>query len=68
MMSQFPTLERLRPLLRPEFAFLVALLLVAAVWFSINSKVEEARDEETRVEQKLNAARDDLDFFAGSND
>ena len=68
MMSQFPSLERLRPLLRLEVAILVVLLLVAAVWFNLSSKIDEARDEETGVEQRLKAAQDDLDFFATNNE
>ena len=67
MMSQFPALERLRPLLRLEYAILVALLLVAAVWFNFSSKVDEVRVEETRVQKTLKAAVDDLNLFSGSN-
>ena len=68
MMSQFPSLERIRPLLRLEVAVFVALLLAAVVWFNLNSKVEDARDEETAVEQRLRAARVDVDLFAGNNE
>ena len=68
MMNQFPTLERLRPLLRIEFAILIALLLVAAGWFNFNSKVEVAKDEEKGVEQRLKAARDDLALFASNSE
>ena len=68
MMTQFPSLERLRPLLRVEVAVIVALLLVAVVWFNFNSKVEDARGEETVVEQRLRAARADLNVFAGNNE
>jgi len=68
MTSQFPTLERLRPLLRIEFAAAVVLLLVAVVWFNLNSKVEDARAAETVVEQKLRAARADLNLFAENNE
>ena len=68
MMSQFPALERLRPLLRLEYAILVALLLVAAVWFNFSSKVDEVRVEETRVQKTLKAAVDDLNLFSGNNE
>ena len=68
MMSQFPSLERLRPLLRVEVGVIVALLLVAVVWFNFSSKVEDARGKETVVERSLRAARADLNVFAGNNE
>ena len=68
MMNQFPALERLRPLLRLEFAILAAVLLAAAVWYNLSSKVADVRDEETAVETKLKAAQQDLDLFAANNE
>ena len=82
MMSQIPALERLRPFLRLEVAILVALLLVAMVWFNISfsfgplglgevslgPKVEDARDQDRTVDQRLRAARADLVLFEGNNE
>ena len=68
MMSQFPALERLRPLLRLEYAVLAALLVVAAVWYSFDSRVEDARDAEIAAEQKVKAAREDLNLFVANNE
>jgi len=68
MMTQFPTLERLRPLLRVEVAVLVALLLVAVAWFNLSSMIEDAREAEKAVEQRLMAARGALDLSAGNDE
>jgi len=66
-MNQFPTLQRLRPLLRIEVGILVVVLVIALIWYNQNQQVGDARDEESLMVQKINAANDDLAVFEQTN-
>ena len=66
-MNQFPTLERLRPLLRIEVAIAVVILVVAAIWYNQSQDVSDAQDRESSLDAKLRAARADL-RIQNSND
>ena len=59
-MNQFPTIERLRPLLRIEVAIAVVILVVAVIWYNQSQKVSDAEDVESSLDNRLRAARDDL--------
>ena len=59
-MNQFPTLERLRPLLRIEVAIAVVILVVAAIWYNQYQGVSDAQVRESSLDAKLRAARADL--------
>ena len=56
----FPTLERLRPLLQIETAVATVVPIAAVVWFIQFQSVGDAKDEESGLENKLRAAREDL--------
>jgi len=60
--TQFPTLERLRPLLRMEVAVVLAFLILAYVWYTQQQQLDDARAEESRLERNLSAVRVDLQF------
>jgi len=59
-MNQFPTLERLRPLLRIEVAIAVVILVVAVIWYNQSQAISDAQDRESSQDVKLRAARADL--------
>ena len=63
-MTQFPTLEKLRPYLRIEVGVVAALLVVIVAWYMFNQQTSESRDAETALDRKLLAAQADLDTFA----
>ena len=63
-MTQFPTLERLRPYLRIEIGVLAAVLVVIVAWYVFNQQATEARVAETALDRKLAAVQSDLDVFA----
>ena len=68
LMTQFPSLQRLRPLIRIEVGVLAALLLVVVIWYSFSQQTAESRDAETTLDQRLGAFRSDLAAFARSNE
>jgi len=66
--SLFPTLERLKPFLRIESAIVIALIIIVVAWLSFSQKANDAREEESRLENSVKTAQDDLDFFARNNE
>ena len=68
LMTQFPSLQRLRPLIRIEVGVLAALLLVVVIWYSFSQQTAESRDAETALDQRFGAFRSDLAAFARSNE
>jgi len=67
-MTQFPTLEKLRPYLRIEAAVLAALLVVIVTWYVFNQQTSDSRDAEAAVDQVLGAVKSDLSAFARSDE
>ena len=67
-MTQFPTLEKLRPYLRIEAAVLAALLVVIVAWYIFNQQTTDSRDAEAAVDQVLGAVKSDLSAFARSDE
>ena len=61
-MTQFPTLEWLRPLLRLEVAVVVAVLILAYVWYTQQQQLDDARAEESSLESNLSAVLVDLRY------
>ena len=68
LMTQFPSLQRLRPLIRIEVGVLAALLLVVVIWYSFSQQTAESRDAETALDQRFGAFRSDLAAFARSDE
>lgn len=68
LMTQFPSLQKLRPLIRIEVGVLAALLLVVVIWYSFSQQTAESRDAETALDQRFGAFRSDLAAFARSNE
>ena len=67
-MSQFPTLERLRPYLRIEVGVVVALLVVIVGWYMFSQQTTESRDADLLLDQKLGAVQSDLNAFARNDE
>lgn len=67
-MNQYPTLVKLRPLLRMEVAVLIAALLVVVVGFNQYQGTQDAESSETDLDRKVTAVRDDLRFWDTSHD
>ncbi len=68
LMTQFPSLQRLRPLIRIEVGVLAALLLVVVIWYSFSQQTAESRDAETALDQRFGAFRSDLAAIARSDE
>ena len=68
LLTQFPSLQKLRPLIRIEVGVLAALLLVVVIWYSFSQQTAESRDAETALNQRFGAFRSDLAAFARSDE
>ncbi len=67
-MTQFPTLEKLRPYLRIETAVVVTLLVVVVAWYMFNQQASESKDAEILLDQRIGAVQSDLNAFARSDE
>lgn len=67
-MSQFPTLEKLRPYLRIELGVLAAVLVVIVVWYVFSQQTTESRDAKSVLDLKLAAVQSDLKAFARNDE
>ena len=68
LFTLFPSLERLRPLIRIEVGVFAALLVVLVTWYMFSQQTTESRDAETALDQRLDVFHRDLAAFARSNE
>lgn len=67
-MTQFPSLEKIRPYLRIETAVVVALLVVVVFWYMLSQQVNESSDAEGVLDQKIAAVRSDINAFTQNDE